>query len=539
MADTLEQALERTRATYAAERTWHRFLLDSYTGGGGYRGRFGSPDSEMGSAARAYPSCADSYLDKYPREDDAKFKRRQAVAHYVNYVEPLTDLKVGLALGKPFMVENLPKEIEDWKSNVDGKGTKFEAMRERLAHRAALVGWAPVIVDTPPRQEGVTTLAQARELGIAPRLIPLYPANLTEWKHTDGELDWLKVRADFCERATFRDDETKYSLIDYWEPGTVTRFKVIEGKVASEELHAIGGRIPLTVLRHKPAEEDSMIGLPMNGQVAVEGRRLFNIISALDESLDASAFPLLVKVDDLGDDTDAPEGGSEVVVGAGNALLLQPDSSQKHYYLAVPADVYAAYERRAMETVREMFRMARVEFVRPAGSQNESGIARKHAFQQTNSAVHAFAKQIAGWEQDTYIAVGRLIGKSEDELSKIRVIAPDDFDVEDIEGLLARLEKALTLKLGSIFEAILKKRAVQEMAPNLDPKDLAAVNQEIDDMAVESASTDAFVSGGASDAFGALDENGNPIDPLADPNGVKRGAFGGGNRPAGPAAGAG
>lgn len=535
MADTLEQSLTRTRAGYENERKWHRFLLDAYTGGGGFAGRVACSEAELGSACGVYPASSESYLDKYPREDEDKFKRRVKVAHYINYVETLTDLKADLATSKPYTVEGLPKQIDDWRANADGKKTSFDTLRKRLVKRAAIFGWAPTLVDSPKTPENVATVAQAKAAGVAPRLVPLYPANLTEWSTVDGELRWLKIRNDFVERETFQSNEAKFALIDVWTRTEAVRFRIADGgQPVLEVKTGRNGGIPITSLRHKEAEDDPLVGLPMNGQVAVEARRLFNLISALDEALDGSCFPVLVIVDELDPNTDDPEGGSEIVVGAKNGLTLPKDSSQKHYYLAPPAEVFAALEKRIMETVREMFRMARVEFVRPAGSQNESGIARKHAFQQTNNAVESFAQQIAAWEQATYVEVGRAFGISEAELEKIRVVPPDDFDIEDIESALKQAEAALKLKLGAHFDALLKKRLAIELLPNVAEKDRKVIESEIDTQAVEDASNDAFAQSGAKHA-------GDPLNP--DPNaadGATGGTFGGvPNRPAGPGAGAG
>lgn len=492
MAETREQALVRTRDGYMEERAWHRFQIDAYTGGGGFGGRIHSPDLELGSIAGVYPAIKGSYLDKYPREDSDKFLRRIEVAHYVNYIEPLTDLKCGLAMSKPFVVEGLPDAIAEWKLDVDGRGTSFAAMRERLVKRAALVGWAPTLIDSPRAAEGVVTAAQAKEAGIAPRLIPLFPGNLTEWSVDNGVLRWVKIRNDYCDRERFDAPETRYAIVDVWTDSEVMRFRLVKDKIASEEQILRSGQIPLTILRHKPAEDDAVIGLPMNGQVAIEARRLFNLCSALDEALDASCFPLLVMVDTLDPNTNAPDGGSEITLGAGNALTLPADSKNQHYYLAPPAEVFAAFEKRIEETVKEMYRQGRVEFVRPSGSQNESGIARKHAFQQTNTAIEAFAKNIAQWEQDTYVAVGRALSIDEAKLSKIRVIAPDDFDVDDIDAALKQVEAATNLKLGATFNATIKKRIAGELLPDLSEETKAVIDDEIDAAEQNAASVEAF-----------------------------------------------
>lgn len=533
MADTLEQALKRTRAGYDDERRWHRFLIDAYQGSGGFRGRIGCPEAELGSAATVYGECTESYLDKYPREDDAKFKRRVLVAHYLNYIEPLTDLKAGLAISKPYKVENLPSEIEAWKTDVDGKGTTFDALRARLVRRAAIVGWAPTIVDLPPKGEGIATAAQARNARIAPRLVALYPGNLTEWELDDeSRLRWLKVRNDFVERPNITDDPVNTARIDVWYVDRVDSYRLVDEALNGTPVTVPrSSAIPLTILRHKEAEDDPMIGLPMNGQVSIEARRLFNLLSSLDEALDGSCFPVLVLAEDLGPDTNAPEGGDEIVVGAKNALTLAKDSSQKHYFLSPPAEVFSALEKRIEVTVHEMWRMARVEFVRPAGSQNESGLARKHAFQQTNTAIEDFARCIALWEQATYVEVGRALGLGEDLLAQIRVVAPDDFDIDDIEGALNRLEQAMRLKLGRTFESVLKKRVAQEMAPNLDPDTKQIVEQEIDDMATDDAAGDSFDRSADSVPDGGSDGATNP-------NEVTGGTIGSSDRAAGAGAGA-
>ena len=142
--------------------------------------------------------------------------------------------------------------------------------------------------------------------------------------------------------------------------------------------------------------------------------------------------------------------------------------------------MFDAFEKRIEETVREMYRQGRVEFVRPAGSQNESGIARKYAFQQTNTAIGSFAQQIAAWEQDTYRVVARLLGVPDADIEQIRVIPPDEFDVDDIEAALKQAELAFAAKLGPTFNATLRKRLAQEILPNVSDDVRATIDDEID-----------------------------------------------------------
>ena len=83
--DTLLDSLRRTRDDFEDEFTFHRFLLDAYTGTGGFCGRVKPPAvGALGWAAETYaraclsyamPSTSDdstSYLDRFPREDLGK-----------------------------------------------------------------------------------------------------------------------------------------------------------------------------------------------------------------------------------------------------------------------------------------------------------------------------------------------------------------------------------------------------------------------------------------------------------------------------------
>jgi hypothetical protein len=141
MSDELIRALEARREGYREELAWHRFLFDCYTGAGGFEGREKRPPSETwGSAATIY-ATPESHLTRHPREDDAKYLRRRESAHFPNYVEPLTDLKLSYLLRKRATVDGRPESIESWREDVDGRGTTFEELRPVVALRAAIFGW--------------------------------------------------------------------------------------------------------------------------------------------------------------------------------------------------------------------------------------------------------------------------------------------------------------------------------------------------------------------------------------------------------------
>src|SRR3990167_7187964 len=114
---TLVERLAWKRDGYAAELRRHKFLLDAFAATGGFSGRErADAASYWGPAADMYgdvtlgaldPSdqdeaALDTYLDRHPREDMPKFRRRVQVAHYSNYCEPVVDIRLSYMNRRPF-----------------------------------------------------------------------------------------------------------------------------------------------------------------------------------------------------------------------------------------------------------------------------------------------------------------------------------------------------------------------------------------------------------------------------------------------------
>jgi hypothetical protein len=135
MSEDLIKQLEHTREGYDDEVAWHRFLIDAYTGGGGFQGSIKQPAHDYwGSAATLYATGGtiarqdetrvNSYLDRYPREDSDKYRSRVGASHYTNYVAPLTDLKCGYIRKRPHTIRERPEALQEWHLDTDGNRTR-------------------------------------------------------------------------------------------------------------------------------------------------------------------------------------------------------------------------------------------------------------------------------------------------------------------------------------------------------------------------------------------------------------------------------
>lgn len=511
-SDSLLDKLLRKRAGYAEELTWHRFLLDSYAGTGGFQGRVRLPFASFwGWAADAYAESSSTsikellateqklvtYLDRYPREDMEKFTRRHSCSQYVNLVEPVIDVRLSYLNRKAFTYEGAEDLFEGddaWSDNV-GAGRSWEVMQKSVVRpRVALLGWMPMLVDAPAVADAeVVSVAQARELGVRAQLTPLFPADLWDWScNDDGSFAWAKVGRTYHERETPFDAGRRVTEVSVWYPDRVDRWRIIQtldakGAVTKPDVHHDGsrthnfGRVPLVIYRARPSmDDDHVTGLSMVASVAPLGRKLFNYLSELDEHLRSSTFAMLqVPVKDS-------NKVGEVVGGSSNALPVHPDSSRDFKWISPDGSVADVYENRIKAVISEARKVARMEFIsgNPTAAP-QSGVSQAYEFEATNRAIADFAGNLALAEQATLQLVAIPEGISEEDAAAIRVTPPTTFDVEQMGKSLEEAMVAQTLGLGSTAMGELKKRVARQLLPNLDEDVAATIDDEIDAAQVE------------------------------------------------------
>lgn len=542
--DALATTLRKTRPGYAEEVRFHRFLIDSWTGGGGYCGRVVQPVAGFwGSASEVYAraavetsvltsnpdddALAMTYLDRFPREDAKKFAARRRLAHLGNYFRPLTALKLGFMRRVPMIRHEVPEKIEEWKEDVDGAGTSWETMVRRVELRAAVLGWCPVLFDAAPlpgqdaepEAEGYREVsrAQAREVGAdRPRMIPLLPANVLDWEvGDDGTLLWAKVRIDRFERGTWDAVPTLVSTITVWERKTWKRWEIrMRGAEGSHgDLYRAGaayspaealtvevvpkgggshgfGRVPLVSWRASEMVEsdDPLKGESVHGDAALRNRRLFNLESEMDEHLRGQVFALLVVP------TDAEKISLEV--GTDNAVPVGTQSAQGYAYIAPPASVAETYENRIERMIQEIYRSARVEWVRSSAA-STSAVSRRSEFDATNAALHDLATCFASAEMEAYEVVAPILAVKPEELEGTSVTAPTDFEVEALAEDLASTEAALRIDAGPTFRAkVLERIAQRFLGASVDADTWGQIVDEIEDASERNAAMQALVGNG-------------------------------------------
>jgi len=410
--------------------------------------------------------------------------------------------------------DKIPSSVESWLDNVDGKDTAWDTLkREVIVPRAAALGWCPILFDLSGSADEQTSIARRREMGIAPRCIPLYPLNILDWiVDENGTLSAVKIRTDHMVRSDLLGapvTEERYSL---WYPDRVDKYVVtiVQGKEPSVSpvvvsQHSYGG-VPLVVFRAKPTPDDRVRGVSAISNSAIAARRLFNLESEMDDHIRGQVFATLgVPV------ADTTVAIGELVGGTGSVIKVPMESRHGLHYVAPPASCAETIEKRMEVTVREIYRTEQVEHTKPTGTTASSGVARAYEFEQTNRRLGSMSMTLARAEQDALRLVGKLLGAEEAE--NITVSAPTDFSVEDLASEIESMLGAMGLKLGPTAETEMKRRLVNRILPNLPQATQEAISAELEEMRKQSDqddAADAEVDGATSDVGQDMGDTGKP-----------------------------
>ena len=224
-----------------------RFLLDALQGSGGFQGQVKQPSSGFwGPAAEQYNTVtkllasegvtrsATTYLDRHPREDDEKFNRRRDGAHYLNYVRPLTELKVSYAT-KSQPTRTLPDKIKEWVER-----TRYAENYRRFALITAALGWFPVLVDMPRGVPGGTKANSNTD----PYIVPLLPLNLYDYGCDEhGKITWAKLCTTYVRKPDWQSEAKPVERFTVWTQADYMVHEAVDGATSGEQVsgsHEIG-----------------------------------------------------------------------------------------------------------------------------------------------------------------------------------------------------------------------------------------------------------------------------------------------------------
>lgn len=519
----LEQRLNATREGYDDEIIRHKFKIDAYTGAGGFSGyvrqtpgSFWGPAADIYSSANAgrrTPQSIDSYIVQYPREEEAKYQSRVRATTYDNYYAPIINLKTSYVLREEFTRRDVHDSVEEWFSDCDEVSSEWSEYRASIAKRTAVIGWMGVLIDSEHTGLETMTRAQARDAGVKPYPVMLYPANFMDWSiDRSGQFEWVKIKTSTFDRESWDADAERVESWTIWDRQRWVKYEK-RGKRDPEEagsgVHGLG-IVPIAIYKGTSGVDDPVRANGLDDQIAEAARDHLNRKAEFTEHLRGQVFAVLVHVTDSSED--------EINVGTDNALDLRSDAKNAHHYIAPPGSVAATFETRLENITRAIYRMGRVEY-QVSGGNAASGLSKAYEFAQTNLALADFAGEIARGDEWVAQIVARWNGVSNAEIRRAKSIAPESFGVSDLAVDIQNAFDVIAGGVGARAETLIKRHLVRQIISNASPQDLEVIDAEIEDLVEEasrqSAADESFAEEAARlAAETAMGQGGSPTQAM-------------------------
>lgn len=424
------------------DKTSDQFLLDSYSGLGGY--------------------ASGAYLVPHGREEDDDLLERKNLAVYRNYARKVVNVFIGF-LWKQGPTRDTDDLYAQFMVNANGAGGKLNAVLSSYQRLAMLLGTVYVIVDKAKTQ-GQTKADQA-----VPYLaLRLKSQLVAESKNAAGV--WQSV--------TFSEMDGKDTVYRTFALNGWKLTKDIEGNdVVIKDGKAEQGtytlnRVPVVRLHiSEPLNPTDSYSQSFFYDLAQLCWELYNVSSELRELERQQAFSILTFP--VADDKER-ERLQNLQVGTKNGLAYNPAGGGKPGYIAPPPDPMEHCMKRMAAIVDEIYCLANLEFI---GSVQPSGEALSWHFMETNCSLSDMAEQ--GERAETEIA--QLVYLWQGQTFNGNISYPADFNMSDVAKELGIALDAITMDMGPEFVKALKKRSVRQVLGNdVSAQTMTAIDAEID-----------------------------------------------------------
>lgn len=530
--------------TYDGSRDWLSYLHDAYWGGERWR----SPSSPVLGTAHVYElrevqtsqsgegeattrdivrpmltATERTYLVPHDGESAAQFRRRMALAAYVNLVQPVVDTYADSVTGR---VKRALGELGPYVSNLDGQGAAWAEHVEEVARWAAAFGMYATVFDAP-RTNPAQSRADEQRQGVGLRAISVPP---TAWA-------WIDVDADGCV-GEFAYVDAPYRTLDAqedvclwrwtrtgWERHEVRCGATLGGAprtfgdlrpLLSPDTCKESGSLPATILGTVPVvfayyRRDTSVRWPQGVSLVADAadlcRQVFNLLSSAEEQIRKTAFAFLA--------VPTASKGGDLPVDV--ALKLGSDSALPHPAEAGPpqwiqprSETTQEIRAHAVFLLALVLRLAGLEATTTAdGSKSpESGVALRIRSRGFEARAAKFAAQMARYETRALGLCARMLGMDAGAAAAPTITYPTRYTLpdssEDLDRAITLLREVAT-RLGP-EGVIATVRQALDAALSLSEAELERLVEEVRErMAAAAAAPAAGAVAGVTGSAGSVD----------------------------------
>lgn len=447
---------------YAANRADWQVLIDAFEGAGGFQDG--------------------SYLWPYPRENSADFTKRQAMARYHNFVEPLVDLYARFLFTQGVNRTSNSEEYNTWTQDVDGAGSTLEDVLRRAVSFALAASHSGILVDKTPDVASGPSKADERARVIA---TVFASTAIPDWRIDRDVLQAVKLR-EAASLPTITEeiadgDEAKQYL--FWDTEGWARFDSA-GHLLSFDVPDLG-LVPFVTIRPKPRYSSSLVSRSLIGHPNIP-RALLNRASEEDQVIRDQAFSVLTVEVPADGNAEQAKADLGTEIGTTRALVVRG----KIDFKTPSQDVATGIRENIAYLVQEMFRAAHVRFKNDSLAP-ESGASLRLQYTELNEMLQGLAKGLALAERQiarcwfAWMAPTKEQAQANFEAAEVEAIYPTEFFLDDLMTDLEAWGEAVRMKLGETMTRRIKKKAVRRIDPEMPAAELEQIDAEIDAMTAD------------------------------------------------------
>lgn len=434
---------------YTCNKLHWEFLRHAYEGTGGFR--------------------SGSYIEQHDKETNAKYLSRKKIRHYYNYCSPIIDTYVGHLFKKaPTRQSEIPEILDFYTDTARGGKIDINELMKEAATLAHVYGHCFIVVDKP--SVTVETKRDEEVNKIKPYAYTLTPEEIIDWQlDSSGAFLWVKVK----ETHILNEDDplSKHTEVIKYRVWTETEWslyssdngKYVLEKTASHNL----GVVPVIIVYNRKGLKTPLPGIAEISDIAYINKRLFNLLSELDELLRGQTFSILTY------QTDNPKDLADLELGIDRILTYGNDTEMPEY-ISPAATAMQAYEARIKSTIDEIYRLAKLNYT---GGVSRSGVALAFEFEKTNQSLKDKAENLA----DAESKIASIVAKWHDTDSDTIINYPEDFNINDLSKEIDNILTSLSLGISDTFNKELKKASSRKLLPNLPEEKHMVIDLEIEE----------------------------------------------------------
>lgn len=432
--------LERTYKGYCQNVLDWSLYSDAYTGEGGFKNG--------------------DYLIKHDKESPLKYSNRKRISYYLNYCAPVINTFIGFLTKIKPVRKDENDVLGSFYEHTDLAKTKsMDEYAREITLEYLTLGTVFIAVDTPTLQ--AETRQEEIDGNVKPYSYILDPNAVYDYKKdAHGRLIWIKIKEEYIppeELLKPLGDHKPHIRYRIWTTQEWSLYNE-KGELIITEPHEFG-EVPILLLEGRSIIND----------ISRLCKRLFNLLSELDELLRGQTFAILLYPAMDAKDLDGLELGTDRV------LIFPPDSKHAPHYIAPSADSTGAYETRIRDLIEEIYRIAGLKY---KGGAMPSGIALAYEFENMNQVLAYISENI----RDTEVRLAKLVmnTQKEGDIGKLEIEYPKEFNLLDLQAEIKNGFDALEINVSDTFNKEFKKKLVRKLLPNLASKTKDTIDAEIE-----------------------------------------------------------